>query len=271
MKSTTHIVIDQMGRCVEVPLSPRRIISLVPSQTELLAHLGLEQEVVGITKFCVHPERWYRSKPKVGGTKQLRMEVVERLKPDLIIGNKEENEKSMIEALSQRYPVWMSDIRSINDALDMIGRVGSLVNKQEEAESLKKAITGRWHTVRDIAAALPFRRVLYLIWRKPYMAAGKSTFIDEVLRFLGFENMCTQERYPLVEFPVHTASAWVFLSSEPYPFKEKHIEEIQQLYPKAKVLVVDGEMFSWYGSRMLQAPTYFECLLERMLASCTSY
>lgn len=266
MSQTTHIVIDQMGRCVEVPVSPRRIISLVPSQTELLAHLGLEEEVVGITKFCVHPARWHQSKTKVGGTKKLRPEVVDRLKPDLIIGNKEENEKGVIEELAKRYPVWMSDIQTIEDALNMIARVGELVNKQEAASRLCHEIADEWQSVRNIAAALPFRKVLYLIWRNPYMAAGKSTFIHEVLEFLGFENMCTEERYPVVELPAQPAPMWIFLSSEPYPFKEKHIDEIRQLYPQAKVLLVDGEMFSWYGSRMREAPAYFKQLLERMLA-----
>lgn len=266
MKAKTHTVIDQMGRCVEVPVSPRRIISLVPSQTELLASLGLEEEVVGITKFCVHPRRWYHSKTKIGGTKQLRMEVVERLQPDLIIGNKEENEKAQIEALEKRYPVWMSDIETIADALEMIEGVGALVGRHSESRQLREEIAAAWQKVHRRAAVLPHRRVLYLIWRKPYMAAGSNTFINEVLHFLGFENVCRQARYPAVELPMQAEPDWVLLSSEPYPFKEKHMDEVRRLCPKAKVVLVDGEMFSWYGSRMREAPAYFEQLVGHMLA-----
>src|ERR1700741_1030662 len=118
---------DQMNREIELKGSPKRIISLVPSQTELLWHLGLREELVGITKFCVHPEEMFHTKPRVGGTKKFDLKKIAELKPDLIIGNKEENEQVQIEELMKQYPVWMSDITNLDQALDMISRVGALV------------------------------------------------------------------------------------------------------------------------------------------------
>ena len=123
MKSVT----DQMQREIKIPNSPQRIISLVPSQTELLFYLGLEKEVVGITKFCVHPREQFKSKTRVGGTKKYHFDRIKKLQPDLIIGNKEENDQTQIEQLAKEYPVWMSDIISFEDALDMIERIGKII------------------------------------------------------------------------------------------------------------------------------------------------
>ena len=128
------LIADQMHRKIHLPRFPlRRIISLVPSQTELLYDLGLEEEVVGITKFCVHPPEWFQSKARVGGTKTIHFEKIKALQPDLIIGNKEENEREQIEALAECFPVWMSDIATLEDALDMMLRVGALVDRPEQA------------------------------------------------------------------------------------------------------------------------------------------
>src|SRR5690606_18297650 len=133
-------VTDQMRRTVEVPALSRRIISLVPSQTELLFDLGLGDRVVGITKFCIHPDAWFRSKPRVGGTKQVDLDKVRALRPDLIIGNKEENARADIEALEQEFPVWMSDVRDLNDALDMIRGLGALTDTSRKAEAIAAEI-----------------------------------------------------------------------------------------------------------------------------------
>src|SRR4051812_11307667 len=118
---------DQMGNAVELEGPPSRIVSLVPSQTELLFYLGLDKEVAGITKFCIHPAEMFHSKPRVGGTKKYDFEKIRQLAPDLIIGNKEENEQKQVEELQKLYPVWMSDIRNLADALQMIRSVGELV------------------------------------------------------------------------------------------------------------------------------------------------
>lgn len=248
---------DQMGRQVKLAWPPRRIVSLVPSQTELLHSLGLEQEVVGITKFCVHPEGWRKHKQVIGGTKTPRLEAIRALQPDLIIGNKEENEQSSIEALVQEFSVWMSDIYTLADALQMMRMLGELTDREVKAHELSSTIHQGFLSLPRLAVS---PKVLYLIWRKPWMAVGAHTFIHQMLERCGFINaIADQSRYPaLSEEDLQALQPEVvFLSSEPYPFRKKHLAELQALLPQAKLLLVDGELFSWYGSRLLQAPAYF--------------
>lgn len=258
------IFTDQLNRKIEIPFPPKRIISLVPSQTELLYDLGLRDEVVGITKFCVHPEEWFRSKTRVGGTKKYDLEKIKQLEPDLIIGNKEENEQAQIEELMKHYKVWMSDIYTLKDAYDMITRVGTLVGKQQEATMLKLQIESQFQQFTIRQPSIVNRRCAYFIWRKPYMVAGNNTFINEMLSCCGFNNVfADHSRYPeITEQQLAKANPeLILLSSEPYPFKANHIMEFKAICPDAKIITVDGEIFSWYGSRLLQAPAYFEKLL----------
>jgi ABC-type Fe3+-hydroxamate transport system substrate-binding protein len=252
---------DQLQRAVSLPSAPKRIISVVPSQTELLYYLGLNKEVVGITKFCIHPHDKFKTTIKVGGTKQLNIDLIKQLKPDLIIANKEENERTQIEELMNVCPVWISDISNLDEAVDMIIRVGALINREKEAIKLKDEIIGRFNNLTFLPTNL---KVAYLIWRKPYMVAGKGTFIDDMLQRCGLKNVFELNRYPEVtnEMLVKANPDLVFLSSEPYPFKQKHMDEFKALLPNAKVILVDGEMFSWYGSRLLEAPKYFEKLIS---------
>ncbi len=256
-------VTDQMGREVDVPEHPQRIISLVPSQTELLHDLGLGERVVGITKFCIHPEAWFRSKTRVGGTKQVDLDKVRALKPDLIIGNKEENAQADIEALEREFPVWMSDVRDLDSALDMILRVGALVGNDEQASNLCARIAQAFAGLQPLA---PIRSAAYFIWRDPLMVAGGGTFIHDMMRRTGFTNAFAHrnERYAEIE-PAELAAAdpdMILLSSEPYPFADKHLMEFNMICPGAPVKLVDGELFSWYGSRLLRAPAYFAGLLK---------
>lgn len=252
--------IDQMNRTIRLEGIPRRIVSLVPSQTELLYDLGLSDEVVGITKFCIYPEKWFHKKTRVGGTKQVNVDKVQELKPDLIIGNKEENTKEDIALLETIAPVWMSDIYTIEDALEMIKQVGKLTNKNEKAIELTSEIRASFSKL--IKPKSEFS-VLYFIWKDPFFAAGTNTFIDAMIKACGLKNLCTEERYPeWKDFEEHPD--FVFLSSEPYPFKEEHIVEVQQKFPGSKIILVDGEMFSWYGSRMNLAPNYFQKLLHHL-------
>lgn len=247
---------DQMKREVILPAFPLRIVSLVPSQTELLYYLELETEVVGITKFCIHPNKWFRTKERVGGTKSLDIEKIRELKPDLIIGNKEENEQKDIEVLMDIAPVWMSDIFSLNDALAMITTIGEITNRSVEVNKLVSLIENRFELLNSIKKD---KTVLYFIWQEPMMLAGKNTFIDAMLQECGLENLARNERYP--EASGDENPDFVFLSSEPFPFSEKHIAHFQQIYPNAKIVIVDGEFFSWYGSRLKDAPAYFNQLL----------
>lgn len=259
----TRFVTDQMGREVKVSFPIRRIVSLVPSQTELLVDLGLEHLLVGVTKFCIHPKGLIRKIGHVGGTKSVNLEKVRALKPDLIIGNKEENERSDIEELERHFPVWMSDIANLPEALDMIGQLGALLEVEEKALQMTDFIKVKFNDLNVFDLSGNQQKVLYLIWRSPYLSAGKGTFIDDCLQRCGWINCVEENRYPEI-VPGEQAPELIFLSSEPYPFKEKHISELQSLYPKAQVLLVDGEYFSWYGSRLLGAPEYFKELLLRI-------
>lgn len=256
------VQIDQMGRRVILPNGPpRRIVSLVPSQTEYLADLGLEHEVLGITKFCVHPAAWFQGKSRVGGTKTIDFQKIESLKPDLIVGNKEENEQGQIEYLAQKYPVWMSDIHTLEEALEMMRLLGNLVGKTEKAASLVAEIKNRFLGLSSSKGYRP--KVAYLIWRKPFMAAGGDTFIDNMLHHAGYDNVFSgHPRYPEVSAEQLRAARpdYIFLSSEPYPFAEKHFPALREICPDAQVRLVDGELFSWYGSRLLLAPGYFVSL-----------
>ncbi|MBX2961835.1 MAG: ABC transporter substrate-binding protein [Cyclobacteriaceae bacterium] len=252
-----------LGETVRAPFPPKRIISLVPSQTELLASLELDDEVVGITKFCIHPDEWRQKKSKVGGTKNVDVARIQQLQPDLIIGSKEENEKLVIERLRVDFPVWMSNIISPQDALSMIDEVGKITNRAQRANDLIANIQHSWR----LMAKLPTLRVLYLIWQEPWMGVGSETFIDGMLRLCGLENCLSgHSRYPeLSDEDIRSLQPdLIFLSSEPYPFKEKHQLELETMLPGTKTMLVDGEYFSWYGSRMLLFADYVNSLRHQL-------
>ncbi len=265
MPNSLLTVSDQLGREIQLPSQPKRIVSLVPSQTELLFDLGLDAEVLGITKFCIYPEQWFRSKTRIGGTKDVNLELVKSLEPDLIIANKEENEKVQIEALSAFAPVWVSDIVNYTEALTMIRSVaqitGRLAHGQELLAKIEKAFEQMpSHPLHPSAA--------YLIWKDPYMTVGSDTFIHNILSLAGFQNCFTGGlRYPEITVAdlQEKAPEFLFLSSEPYPFKMKHIKDLQAQLPHTKIHLVNGEMFSWYGSRMQFIPSYIGKLLQSIV------
>lgn len=195
---------------------------------------------------------------QVGGTKRFDFAAIDELKPDLIIGNKEENYQDGINQLRQIYPVWMSDIFHLEDALDMMLRIGALTSRERMASMIVQQIKEKFASLSPSRRA----RVLYLIWRKPWMAAGQNTFINDMLLRNGLENVVQGDRYPELDnddFKLLDPD-YVFLSSEPFPFRENHTAELSQLSPRSRVMLVDGEMFSWYGSRLLHAGEYFQSL-----------
>jgi ABC-type Fe3+-hydroxamate transport system substrate-binding protein len=250
---------DQLGREITINYPPARIVSLVPSQTELLFELGLSEEIAGITKFCIHPAAQFKKKTKVGGTKKLNLELIRSLQPDLIIGNKEENTREDIEALSKEFPVWMSDVTSLEDALVAITQIAALVDRQPEAAYLNHLIEAGFRDLQTLALQLGIdKTVAYIIWKDPYMAAGRNTFISDMLNRTGLNNVVRENRYPELSLNElqDLQPQLVFLSSEPYPFAEKHIAEIQTVLPAAKIMLVDGEIFSWHGSRLVKAVQY---------------
>lgn len=261
-KMNERVFFDQLDNEVVLKGIPQRIVSLVPSQTELLYSLDLDDRVVGITKFCVHPNDWYKSKKRIGGTKTVDIEAVLALSPDLIIANKEENIKETIETLKKHCPVWVSDVKDLKSAIEMILCLGNLVDKQQEAQNICSTINTNFSQPNQYNG-LKGRRVLYLVWRDPWMTIGGDTFINAILKSIGLVNVFENEnRYPTINLESLESLGidFVFLSSEPFPFKEKHISEIQEFLPKAKFFLVDGEMFSWYGSRLQLVHDYFKQL-----------
>lgn len=254
---------DQLGNMLTLHGVPRRIVSLVPSQTELLFDLGLDAEVVGVTKFCTHPPEKVRDVVKVGGTKKFNFARIDALQPDLIIGNKEENYAEGIELLRGSYPVWMSDIADLDDALAMIAEVGRLVGRARAATAMVAGIRERFMRLKRA----PGVRVAYFIWRKPLMVAGGENFINDLLVRAGLVNVFADKpRYPQVD-PGELAAAApevVLLSSEPFPFTAEHEPEFVAILPGARVLRVDGTRFSWYGSRLLEIPDYLETVVREV-------
>jgi ABC-type Fe3+-hydroxamate transport system substrate-binding protein len=308
--TTQRTFVDQMGRTVHLPLStfPRRIVSLVPSQTELLFYLGLGDRVVGVTNFCVHPrESSCRAKTiRVGGTKTVDLEKVVALQPDLILGNKEENFQNQIECLIEKgLVVWMSDVATFHDALNMIESIGAITNTTVQAQALVDELTEAFAPLisksvaitpqqqPDVAAAsistttttttsttntstpIMIITAIYLIWRNPYMAVGHGTFIDEMMRMAGLTNALPvdQRRYPVVTVAelIDMNPTVILLSSEPFHFKQYHVVELQQQLLNISsannimMKLVDGEIFSWYGNRLLLAPTYLSTLRDEII------
>lgn len=247
---------DALGRPVRLDAPPQRIVSLVPSQTELLADLGLDAEVVGLTRFCVHPDGWKDRKTIVGGTKTVNVPRLVGLRPDLVIANREENPRGEVEALADHgVPVYVTDVADVDGALDMIRTVGDLVDRAAEAATLADGIAAAFATLDAPTEPLP--RALYLIWRDPWMAVGGDTFVSDVMARAGLANATADhDRYPALSADAIRAldPDVVLLSSEPYPFGDAHRAELQALAPGAQVVLADGEAFSWYGSRLRRTP-----------------
>jgi ABC-type Fe3+-hydroxamate transport system substrate-binding protein len=255
---------DQLNNTTQLRDLPQRIVSLVPSQTELLYDLGLGERVTGITKFCVHPREWFSTKTRVGGTKSVNMAVIRSLAPDLIIANKEENVKEQVEALAHHYPVWTSDIHDLVSAYAMMEGIGLITGTGAAANVIINNIQSRFAQLPSPATT---RRVAYLIWQNPFMTVGGDTFIHHLLQCCGWTNVFgSRRRYPVITAKELEAAQCdlLLLSSEPFPFKEKHVHEWTQKLPATKVILADGEMFSWYGSRLLHAPAYFRVLQEQV-------
>lgn len=226
-----------------------KILSVVPSITELLFDLGLGKQVVGRTKFCVHPKGEVKKLPIIGGTKNLHIEKIRALRPDFIIANKEENTKEDIEALAKETEIWLTEISTLEENFKLIEDLSDRFGISEEG---RKIIEKTYATIHRMT--LPEQKsALYLIWRNPYMSVGKDTFIHHMLKATGYTNICADlTRYPIVDLQQFKQSPpdCVLLSSEPYPFRQKHIAEISRFFPESEIKLVNGEFFSWYGSRI---------------------
>ena len=257
---------DQLDRLLQFSTVPKRIVSLVPSQTELLVDLGLRDAIVGLTKFCVHPNGLIKEKTVVGGTKQVNVDRIKALQPDIILCNKEENTEQMVKDMEAIAPVHVSDIKNIEDTLSLIRMYGDIFKTEEDAHNLVSQIQKKHIAFsKSIDTAVPCKKVAYFIWKDPWMVAGHDTFIDYLLTECGFENTFknSEGRYPEVQLEQLQDVDYVFLSSEPFPFADKHIKELAE-QTRAKIILVNGEYFSWYGSRLLGAFDYFSDLRKQL-------
>ena len=256
---------DQTGRTMVIPSTPGRIVSMVPSQTELLHTLGLEEEVVGLTRFCIHPEEWRRTKTRIGGTKDADVQRIRSLQPDLVLANKEENRRETVSEIASFCPVWTSDVSDIPGALEMIRSLGVLLGRCSEADTL----VDRLSPLSSLRMGTCSLRAAYLIWKEPWMTVGGDTFINDMMRCAGLANVFgDRKRYPEtgIEEIASLKPDVVLLSSEPYPFSERHAGDFKNALPSTEVMLVDGEMFSWYGSRMLHAQDYLTRLRDKLQA-----
>lgn len=238
-----------------------RIISLVPSITKSIIDVGLgNNDLVGRTKFCIHPAEKVKNIPVIGGTKNINLEKIESLKPDLIIANKEENEKLQVEKLAENYRVWVTDIKTLRDNENFLWELGMVLKQRTVAEEFKNQIKEIFSNI-NLNPTPP--NVAYLIWQKPYMTVGGDTFINEILKNLGFNNIFSeQKRYPEVSLDQLKIADYLFLSSEPFPFNEKHIEDLQKELPHLKIILVDGEAFSWFGTPIAAYKKYYQNLID---------
>tara|TARA_B100000508_G_scaffold98015_2_gene76899 strand:+ start:27110 stop:27907 length:798 start_codon:yes stop_codon:yes gene_type:complete len=257
-------ILDQIGHQIHIDRLPKRIISLVPSQSELLVDLGMDKKLVGVTRFCTHPKHLRTSRTMVGGTKDLNFELISNLNPDLVVCNKEENNKEDVLRLQSLYPTYTSDVNSLNEALIMISDLGKITGATDLSRKLNEKISSDFISLENSISG----SVAYLIWNDPIMVAGQNTFINSVLNTIGFSNVFDQKpgRYPEVSDHelMKYKPDYIFLSSEPYPFKEKNREIFQKKFPRSQVVLVDGRMYSWYGSCLSRAVESINSLVKRL-------
>ena len=239
---------DGLGEILKFDQPPKRVISLVPSITEWLVDVRVD--VIGRTKFCIHPKAAVQSIPLVGGTKNFRFDTIKELNPDLIIGNKEENYQEGIDLLKKDFNVWMTEIGSFQESITCFDQLSTCLEVRENWGVLRDKLNHQYrlHIDKDKGT------VVYLIWQKPYMAIGDNTFVNSMLSDFGYKNLIKTDRYPEVtmEEVIRLNPEFLLLSSEPYPFKQKHVEELQSQLKSSTVKLVNGEYYSWYGTRLLK-------------------
>ena len=254
------IFYDQLDNVLTIDATPKRIICLVPSLTELLVDLGLEKNLVGITRFCIHPKNLKENKTIVGGTKKINFDKIKALKPDFILTNKEENTQEIVALVSNIAPTFVSDLNTIDAVLALNTTLGKLLNCQQKAKEINCEISRKKIDFLKFIKDKPSKKVAYFIWANPFMVAGMNTFINHLLQLNKFKNAYSnQNRYPEIDIKKIKKIDFILLSSEPYPFKEKHKAQFKK-YSNAKIILVDGEYFSWYGSRLIKAFDYFKTL-----------
>lgn len=243
---------------------PPRIVSLVPSITELVCELGLSAALVGRTGFCIHPRASVRGIPKVGGTKDVDLKRIRELAPTHVIVNIDENQKPTVDALAAFVPhIIVTHPLAPLDNLALYRLLGGIFARLERAEELCVEYGHAYDAAVAACAALPRQSVLYLIWRKPWMTVSRETYISRTLALAGWDTLPAEapRRYPALELDAALFANvdHVLLSSEPYRFRERDIGVVQKLLPPGahcSVRLIDGEMTSWYGSRAIRGLDY---------------
>lgn len=261
-----------------------RIVSLVPSVTELLFELGVGDRLVGRTGFCIHPKDSIKTVPKVGGTKSVDIERIRELAPTHLIVNIDENEKHTIDQLASFVPnVIVTHPLGPLDNLPLYRLLGAIFGRQSRAAELCEAFQKVYSDAVEACADLPRERVLYLIWKSPWMTVSRDTYVSRTLAAVGWDTVGieSKDRYPKIELTAELVLRVdrVLLSSEPYAFRERHLDEIRQTLAAANhhfvptaleeaespvtVSLIDGEMTSWYGSRAIEGMKYLARLRAR--------
>jgi len=227
----------------------------VPSITELVCELGLTDQLVGRTGFCIHPKDALKAIPKVGGTKSVNLKKIRALAPTHVIVNVDENRKETADALAQFVPnVIVTHPLAPLDNLALYRQVGNAFDVREKAEALCAQFENEYGKIKD--NSFKPRTVLYLIWKDPWMTVSRDTYVSRMLELFGLKTMpeAAQSRYPKLQSLAVGAEA-ILLSTEPYRFGEKHRRELEQ-QTQLPVHLIDGEMASWYGPRAIAGLRY---------------
>lgn len=261
---------DDLGRPLELKRAPHRIVSLVPSVTELICDLGAADRLVGVTRFCTEPAAVVARLPRVGGTKTADCEAIAALRPDLVVMNSEENDRAHFTALETAgLPIFVSYPTTVAAAARGIERLGRALGAERIAQQLAQRIDAALAGLR--AAPPPPVRVFCPIWRKPWMSFNADTYCHDLLASAGGVNPCAGAavRYPVVELEAVRAAdpQVVLLPDEPYPFAERHLETLAALrdtsaWRDRRVHLVDGKALSWYGRRTVAGLEEFHRLLH---------
>lgn len=248
-----------------------RVVSLCPSLTELVFDLGRGADLVGVTKFCVHPAQGVAAIEKVGGTKNPKVDRIVELAPDLVLLNEEENRAEDAESLREAgIRCHVSFPRTAGETAEMVRSIGAALGSADEAGTIAAEIEARAERARAAARGRPPVRFACLIWRRPWMAAAGDTFLDALLGLAGGVNVFADraDRYPEVT-ATELASAdpdAILLTSEPFPFREEHADELAGAtgLPRERFVFVDGELLSWHGSRTPRGIDYAASVVETL-------
>jgi ABC-type Fe3+-hydroxamate transport system substrate-binding protein len=281
MNTNPSRVADAIGRVHALARADARIVSLVPSVTELLFELGVGDRVVGRTGFCIHPKDNIKTVPKVGGTKSVDIDAIRGLAPTHLIVNVDENEKTTVDQLASFVPnLIVTHPLGPLDNMALYRLLGAIFGRERKAAELCEAFQKAYSDAVGACADLPRERVLYLIWKSPWMTVSRDTYISRTLAAVGWDTLEieSKDRYPKIELTPGLLSRVdrVLLSSEPYAFRERHLDEIRQLLTatdtdfvptpieetdsSVTVSLINGEMTSWYGSRAIEGMKYLSRL-----------